>query len=273
MKKIAVTCDIEQIAHIQKCNYYVNSEYLEFVRRAGCTPFIVADAMDVDDIATMMDGLLLTGGRDLNPISYNADLEQNGSTGSCLARDNFEKKLYRAFVARGKPVFGICRGWQVIAVMNKMRLCQEVHHVSGNHVLHNQAAVEIDGTNPVHITLNQGLMTPIMGQDKVPVNSFHHQGVVIRSEIGKFVQKYENLVGFALSNDKTPVVEAGVFEVDTLIPNVSIKVGGVQYHPERLIRNTKSQLHLRFFRYIMGLMKLDGQNNLVDVNVDNNQTV
>lgn len=273
MKKIAVTCDIEQIAHAQKCNYYVNSEYLEYVRRCGCIPFIVAEAMSVEDIANIMDGLLLTGGRDVNPISYNMDLEQHGSTGSCIARDNFEKKLYRAFVARGKPVFGICRGWQMIAIMQKMRLRQEVHNITGVHVLHNQGAVDIDGTNPVHITLNQGLLTQIMGNDKIPVNSFHHQGVVLTGDIGKFVQKHDNMRGFALSNEKTPVVEAGLFDVESLIPGVNVRVGGVQYHPERLVRSTKSNLHTRFFRYVMGLMTLDVNNNLVDVNADNNQTV
>ena len=73
------------------------------------------------------DGLILAGGGDL--FKHHKDK-------SNLIRDNYEKKLFNYFLKKNKPILTICRGFQLIAQLNKIKLHKINHHVKKNHLLY-----------------------------------------------------------------------------------------------------------------------------------------
>lgn len=89
-----------------------NAAYSRYVSNAGLTPVLVPMEADAEIIADMADGLLLAGGIDIDPMYYG--YANHASHGVDPAKDDAERKLLHAFKARGKKVFGICRGMQLI---------------------------------------------------------------------------------------------------------------------------------------------------------------
>jgi putative glutamine amidotransferase len=101
------------------------SDYLESVRRAGATPRELTLADQPAAVAAEVDGLLLTGGGDVDPALYGA--EPHATYGAAEAgRDAFEIALVRAVLDAGKPVFAICRGMQVLNVALGGDLVQDI---------------------------------------------------------------------------------------------------------------------------------------------------
>jgi putative glutamine amidotransferase len=75
--------------------------------------------------AEALDGLVLQGGNDLAPESYGETPMHPDWTGDRV-RDRYEMELVEAFIAAGKPVFGICRGLQLLNVMHGGTLYQDI---------------------------------------------------------------------------------------------------------------------------------------------------
>ena len=73
------------------------------------------------------DGLILAGG---------GDLFKHHKNKPNLIRDNYEKKLFNYFLKKNKPILTICRGFQLMAQLNKIKLYKINHHVKKNHLLH-----------------------------------------------------------------------------------------------------------------------------------------
>ena len=73
------------------------------------------------------DGLILAGGGDL--FKYHKNKPN-------LIRDNYEKKLFNYFLKKNKPILTICRGFQLMAQLNKIKLYKINHHVKKNHLLY-----------------------------------------------------------------------------------------------------------------------------------------
>jgi gamma-glutamyl-gamma-aminobutyrate hydrolase PuuD len=258
--KIAVTSEMEYLGKPQMQRHFVNEDYLEYVRAADMSPFAVATGMNVNAVADDMDGLLLTGGKDIHPLLYNEDLEAYGAQKCNLTRDLFEKNLYRAFLSRAKPIFGICRGFQLIGILaGDLSLIQDINKYKEVTVTHNQNGPEIMGDNPVHIMVNRGLIRALIGREILPVNSFHHQGFMMMGKVGPnaWLKQSDNVLGWSRSNDKAKVLEALLLQLPSQEQNGESDtfVGGVQYHPERMMRrnNADRARHLKLFRYVMGL--------------------
>src|SRR5437868_8432579 len=89
-------------------------DYLESVRRAGGEPVELADDQDPRAVVESVDGILLTGGLDVDPARYGA--APHPTTEPAPERDAFEIPLARAAVSRNVPLFAICRGVQVLNV-------------------------------------------------------------------------------------------------------------------------------------------------------------
>ena len=146
------------------------SKYVESLARAGAEVHWV-ELSDPDAAVTealTCDGLLLPGGGDMDPAFYGQErLPACGEPN--LLRDAAEPKLLRAFLAADKPVLGICRGIQVMNVVLGGTLYQDIKPFE--HVPHN------DHWAKVHtVTVRRGtLMSRLLGQDTVLVNSQHHQ--------------------------------------------------------------------------------------------------
>ena len=148
------------------------SKYPESLARAGAEVrwIDLADPERAVQEALTCDGLLLPGGGDMDPKFYGQERilacgEPN------LLRDTAEPPLLRAFLAADKPVLAICRGIQVMNVVLGGDLYQDIKPFA--HVPHN------DHWGKVHtVTVRRGtLLSRILGQDTVLVNSQHHQAV------------------------------------------------------------------------------------------------
>lgn len=148
------------------------SKYIESLARAGAGMRWVelSDPEQAVQDALTCDGLLLPGGGDMDPKFYGqARIPACGEPN--LLRDAAEPLLLHAFLAADKPVLGICRGIQVMNAVLGGDLYQDIKPFE--HLPHN------DHWAKVHtVTVRRGtLLSRILGQDTVLVNSQHHQAV------------------------------------------------------------------------------------------------
>ena len=148
------------------------SKYIESLARAGAGMRWVElnDPEQAVQDALTCDGLLLPGGGDMDPKFYGQErIPACGEPN--LLRDAAEPLLLRAFLAADKPVLGICRGIQVLNAVLGGDLYQDIKPLE--HLPHN------DHWAKVHtVTVRRGtLLSRILGQDTVLVNSQHHQAV------------------------------------------------------------------------------------------------
>ena len=148
------------------------SKYIESLARAGAGMRWVelSDPEQAVQDALTCDGLLLPGGGDMDPKFYGQErIPACGEPN--LLRDAAEPLLLRAFLAADKPLLGICRGIQVMNAVLGGDLYQDIKPFE--HLPHN------DHWAKVHtVTVRRGtLLSRILGQDTVLVNSQHHQAV------------------------------------------------------------------------------------------------
>lgn len=148
------------------------SKYIESLARAGAGMRWVelSDPEQAVQDALTCDGLLLPGGGDMDPKFYGqARIPACGEPN--LLRDAAEPLLLRAFLAADKPVLGICRGIQVMNAVLGGDLYQEIKPFE--HLPHNGHWAKVHT-----VTVRRGtLLSRILGQDTVLVNSQHHQAV------------------------------------------------------------------------------------------------
>lgn len=156
----------------------VNQDYVEAVVRAGGTPVLFPVTSDLDRLSALLnqvDGLLLTGGVDVDPAEYGE--QKKPCCGDCSAcRDSMEFPLCRAALNRRMPVFAICRGMQVLSCVLGGNLYQDLSEQFGTALLHPRYDMPED---PVHtVEVKPGtLLFSIVGVPSLNVNSRHHQGV------------------------------------------------------------------------------------------------
>lgn len=148
------------------------SKYMESLARAGAKMRWVelSDPEQAVQDALTCDGLLLPGGGDMDPKFYGqARIPACGEPN--LLRDAAEPLLLRAFLAADKPVLGICRGIQVMNAVLGGDLYQDIKPFE--HLPHNGHWAKVHT-----VTVRRGtLLSRILGQDTVLVNSQHHQAV------------------------------------------------------------------------------------------------
>lgn len=198
--------------------------YIHAIEEFGGIPRTLYPGVPDSEYADI-DGLLLTGGGDIHPDNFGQEWHPSLKYVN-EARDALEIPLCQEKIEADIPVFGICRGIQVMSVAMHGDLYQDVPSQFIDPLPHPAKSVEEDSEHEIEIELDSRL-SKIVGKSTDAVNSAHHQAV---DEIG------EGFVVTARSEDD--VIEA--------MENPSKKfVLGVQYHPERMIRTAKFREHRR----------------------------
>jgi gamma-glutamyl-gamma-aminobutyrate hydrolase PuuD len=148
-------------------------DYVRAVERAGGRALLVPPSEDgVEETLQALDGLLFSGGSDLDPGLY--DQEPHDETfGVHQARDRAELALLAAALERDMPVLAICRGSQVLNVARGGDLVQHLPEVVGD-----EKHKHTPGTYADHdVTLEEGTRLGSLLGDRTPVKSHHHQGI------------------------------------------------------------------------------------------------
>jgi gamma-glutamyl-gamma-aminobutyrate hydrolase PuuD len=149
----------------------VPADYVRGVVRAGGAPLLVPPGADVEATLAVVDGLVFSGGSDLDPELYGA--EAHAETGGVVReRDDFELDLMRAALARDVPVLAICRGSQVLNVALGGDLEQHVPDRVGTNV-----HKEVNGVFAEHdVEVVGGTRLGSLLGERHDVKSHHHQG-------------------------------------------------------------------------------------------------
>jgi len=149
----------------------VPAAYVRAVTRAGGVPLLVPPGAAVEETLDAVDGLIFSGGSDLDPDLYGADAHDE-TGGIVRERDEFELALMQAALARDLPVLAICRGSQVLNVALGGVLEQHVPDRVGTDVHKETAGVFAE--HDVELVPETQLAS-ILG-DRHDVKSHHHQG-------------------------------------------------------------------------------------------------
>jgi putative glutamine amidotransferase len=145
--------------------------YVRSVAGAGGVPVLVPPGAAVDETLDVVDGLIFSGGSDLDPELYN-DAAHPETAGVVRERDDFELTLMQAALARDTPVLAICRGSQVLNIALGGDLEQHVPDRVGTDV-HKERAGEF-AEHDVEV-LDGTRLAAILG-GRGDVKSHHHQG-------------------------------------------------------------------------------------------------
>ena len=155
----------------------VDLDYVAGVAQAGGIPMVLPPIPGtVEEVAGRIDGLLLCGGSDLDPGYYGEEPIPELDV-TVPERDAFEMALVEQALERGMPVFGICRGLQVLNVALGGTLYQDLSsQFGGGSIAHRQQMPKWQWTHEVEVNGNSSI-AKIMEVDGLRVNSYHHQAV------------------------------------------------------------------------------------------------
>lgn len=172
---IGITCAWDEI----NGRYFLGKMYVEAVEAGGGIPVLLAppgDSGSLDRLTKAVDGLVLSGGTDMDPV-YFGEEPISGVGEICPERDAFELALAGAALASDIPLFGICRGMQVINIAAGGDIYQDINSQLGNPLFkHFQQAPRWHPTHEIKVLPGTSLAS-ILGSGPVRVNSYHHQAV------------------------------------------------------------------------------------------------
>jgi len=169
--------------------------------------------VSTDDYVSELDGLILQGGADIDPVVYGeARSELLGPIDA--VRDEFELELLRGFAAAGKPVLGVCRGMQLINVAFGGTLYQDLRSAGVGTLLHRVPELYDEHAHDVDFVSGGWLQQIYNGLTRVSVTSIHHQAV---RTLG---------TGLVVDATSTDGVVESIRHIDHKF------MVGVQWHPE-----------------------------------------
>jgi gamma-glutamyl-gamma-aminobutyrate hydrolase PuuD len=245
-----------------------NAAYCKYLKAAGLNPILIPMEADTKDVAKICDGLLLAGGIDIDPIYYGVSNSMSMSVDP--EKDAHERHLFHSFRMLKKPVFGICRGFQLIArelLFYNKDVNRYIFYME-NIERHTQTGgLNVPRRFPSHmVKSNTGSL--YSGKDDKdftihPVNSMHHQAVCFMfNKLAKdAIQEEYKKKDFDKGEPSVSRFKIGKLDIDIVSwtmrgvkypSNVSkeaqwaivegIKIGnwgssimGVQWHPEEMM--------------------------------------
>ncbi len=195
--------------------HVLREDYIKSVEKVGGLPVVLAPGSpgDAAELLERVDGLLLSGGSDIDPALYGETPHPKLGT-VVRERDDFELALTREALVLDRPILAICRGHQVLNVACGGTLVQDIPSEVTGGSDHDARCERWERAHDVRIVQGTRLGA-ILGRETVAVNSFHHQAV---EQLGR------DLIASAYSSGDQ-VVEA------IEMPKRRFVVG-VQWHPE-----------------------------------------
>lgn len=189
--------------------------YFQSVVAAGGVPMIIPPVEDANTLVNTLDridALILSGGGDINPL-FGGDEPSPRLRGINQKRDLPELMITRLAYNRQIPILGICRGIQALAVALGGKVAQDIS-IQAN-VKHSQDADRAEQTHSIKIA-EDSVLYSLYGEEKIYVNSFHHQAVKDTGDKFRVVAKSSDGIIEAMESS----------EYKSII--------GVQWHPECL---------------------------------------
>ena len=200
--------------HEWTAQHFLNQSYFHAIRHFGGIPVllpVMAEADELNYLVSTLDGLVLTGGDDIDPALF-GEAMLNDTVKLCPERDQAEYAVLKLADEKNLPLLGICRGVQVMNVYYGGTLYQDIPAQIPNCLLHRMEA-------PFHRTCHSCIPeqgTPFASREPFGINSHHHQA------IRDVAPGYR-----AMGRSEDGVIEA-IFD-----PAHRFR-WGVQWHPERI---------------------------------------
>jgi len=216
----------------------IANDYIKAVEMAGGLPILIPIyemSENINHIMDILDGIMFSGGNDIDPSYYNESMSEN--IGDIVPkRDTQEFALMELAKEKNIPILGICRGHQLLNISSGGSLYQDLESKD----FENHFIIESPMNEVVHEVCveDNSICKDIFGRSEIEVNSYHHQSI---NRLGADLK--------VTGMNKKGVIE--VIEVDTDICDFAI---GVQWHPETLIEH---QHHLNIFKSFISICKGD----------------
>lgn len=201
--------------------------YISSIEKAGGFPLVIpytSDERYINDLISISNGIMLTGGVDVCPETYNETKKPYCENG-CKARDEYELYIFEKALDSFKPILAICRGAQLINVALGGTLYQDIPSEYPNAICHNQGADKFSYSHEVNI-LDGTPLFDMLNQERIKINSFHHQCI---KDMGRLIEP------MALADD-------GIIEA-YYIPSYRY-LRAYQWHPERLYEIDENNLKI-----------------------------
>lgn len=195
---------------------YIALDYANAVAASGGIPVLIPNLKNPEDMFPFLDridGLLLSGGADIEPTLY-GDVVKGFCGPIQVRRDAQEMVMLKGAFAKKMPILGICRGLQFMNVYFGGTMYQDLPTEKG--IYHSINVAERN--HPIHtVKFSGGMIRDIMGVDELGTNSYHHQGL-------KDIAANGTVTGMT-ADGNVEVVEFSGGHPFTL---------GVQWHPEMM---------------------------------------
>lgn len=202
-----------------------NEDYIHAVMVSQGVPILLPICEDetcLDEQLSCIDGLIVTGGIDINPLFYKeACRHEQGE--SSTRRDMYEIELIKRCADKKIPILGICRGLQMINVTFGGTLFQDNKLASAYIQQHDQKERKDYPIHSIRVK-KDSFLHPIVGE-KYYVNSFHHQSIKKVAEGFHVVARSEDSIIEAIQHDE-------------------LNIWAVQFHPEMMHARDEKMLQI-----------------------------
>lgn len=233
--------------------------YIQSIIQAGGAPVLLPVTTDMEALTAIvngLDGLLMSGGGDLNPLYVNEEPVPQLQEVDTL-HDEYELILLRLASNRQLPIMGICRGHQLINVAFGGSVFQDIYSQHPDRLYkHSQALAREYASHSIHITDPSSRLSEIVGNETdIQVNSFHHQA--IKTVAPEFKE--------------TAVAPDGINEA---IEHPEKEIFSIQWHPEAMAANGDEQMaalfkhHVEMARLFKEAKRIHERNVILDSHTD-----
>jgi putative glutamine amidotransferase len=213
---IGINCDYRGEGDVRP-ETFLNDEYCQAVEKVGGIPLLlppIGEERDVRQVLGLLDGLILSGGKDISPHYYGQVVEEK-TRPVAQKKEESDLMLVRNALDMDLPILGICYGAQLLNVSLGGSLLQDI---SSSNLLEHKRGV----LHKVRLE-RDGRLYKLLGVDRLEVNSFHHQAI---DRLGKGLRvcarAEDGLIEAVESTDKSFVL-------------------AVQWHPERMLDDPKER--------------------------------